>query len=50
MENHAPNGKPIAECMEMQQHYGTIPNVLTKDWIVNDPKYKHMFSGIGRFK
>ena len=35
----------------MQQHDdGTIPNVLTKDWIVNHPKYKHLFSGIGHFK
>ena len=30
--------------------HGTIPNVLTKDWIVNHPKYKHLFSGIGRFE
>ena len=35
----------------MQQHdYGIIPNVLTKDWIVNHPKYRHLFSGIRKFK
>ena len=29
--------------------YGTIPTTLTKDWIVNHPRYKHLFKGIGRF-
>ena len=29
--------------------YGTIPTTLTKDWIVNHPKYKHLFKGIGKF-
>ena len=27
-----------------------IPSTLTKDWIVNHPKYKHLFKGIGKFK
>ena len=27
-----------------------IPEVISKDWIVNNPKYKHLFQGIGRFK
>ena len=26
-----------------------IPHTLTKDWIVNHPKYKHLFKGIGKF-
>ena len=29
--------------------YGTIPTTLTKHWIVNHPKYKHLFKGIGKF-
>ena len=28
--------------------HGTIPSTLTKDWIVNHPRYKHLFKGIGR--
>ena len=32
------NAKPIEECITMQQHDdGTIPNILTKDWIINHP-------------
>ena len=27
-----------------------IPSVLTKDSIFNNPKYRHLFSGIGHFK
>ena len=27
-----------------------IPKMISKDWIVNNPKYKHLFQGIGRFK
>ena len=27
-----------------------IPEMISKDWIVNNPKYKHLFQGIGRFK
>ena len=27
-----------------------IPDKISKDWIVNNPKYKHLFQGIGRFK
>ena len=26
-----------------------IPSTLTKDWIVNHPKDKHLFKGIGKF-
>ena len=26
-----------------------ILHTLTKDWIVNHPKYKHLFKGIGKF-
>ena len=27
-----------------------IPEKISKDWIINNPKYKHLFQGIGRFK
>ena len=27
-----------------------IPETISKDWIVNNPKYKHLFQGTGRFK
>ena len=27
-----------------------MPEMISKDWIVNNPKYKHLFQGIGRFK
>ena len=27
-----------------------IPEMLTREWIVNHEKYKHLFQGIGRFK
>ena len=27
-----------------------IPDKISKDWIVNNPKYQHLFQGIGRFK
>ena len=26
------------------------PKMISKDWIINHPKYKHLFQGIGRFK
>ena len=26
-----------------------IPSTITKQWIVNNPKYKHLFKGIGKF-
>ena len=42
--------KPMAKHTSMQTTDGTIPNVLTKDWITNHPKYKHLFSGKERFK
>ena len=29
---------------------GNVPNTLTKEWIVEYPRYKHLFKGIGRFK
>ena len=28
---------------------GAIPLTLTKDWIVNHLRYKHLFKGIGKF-
>ena len=27
-----------------------IPEMLTREWIINHEKYKHLFQGIGRFK
>ena len=27
-----------------------VQSILTKDWIVSNPKYKHLFTGIGHFK
>ena len=27
-----------------------MPEMISKDWIVNNPKYKHLFQSIGRFK
>ena len=27
-----------------------IPEKISNDWIVNNPKYKHLFQEIGRFK
>ena len=52
------NAKPMGEHTGMQtsnskENGGDINNVLsilTKDWIVSAPKYRHLFTGIGRFK
>ena len=45
------NATPMAEHISMQtQDNGTIHNALTKDWITNHPKYKHLFPDIGRLK
>ena len=27
-----------------------VPEKLTKQWIINSPKYRHLFQGIGKFK
>ena len=34
---------------EISKFCDTIPSTLTKDWIVNHPKYRHLFKGIGKF-
>ena len=34
---------------EISKFRDTIPSTLTKDWIVNHPKYRHLFKGIGKF-
>ena len=37
---------------EKNQHISeknAMPSTLTKQWIVNNPKYKHLFKGIGKF-
>ena len=53
---HDTNAKSMAECQSAQTASskenggGSIPSVLTKDWIVTSPKYKHLFSGIGHLK
>ena len=26
-----------------------MPETITKDWIINNPKYSHLFKGIGHF-
>ena len=26
-----------------------MPETITKDWIINNPKYRHLFQGIGHF-
>ena len=52
------NAKPMGEHPGMQTSNSKengggiddVPSVLTKNWIVSDPKYKHLFTGIGHFK
>ena len=52
------NAKPMGECTGMQTSNSKengggiddVPSILTKDWIVSNPKYKHLFTGIGHFK
>ena len=54
----ADNAKPMEEHPGMQtssskKNGGGIDNVLsvlTKDWIVSNPKYMHLFTGIGHFR
>ena len=51
------NAKPMGECPGMQTSnskkngggFDDVPSVLTKDQIISNPKYRHLFSGIGRF-
>ena len=48
----------MGECTRMQtsnskENGGGINDflsILTKDWIVSNPKYRHLFTGIGHFK
>ena len=54
----ADNAKPMEEHPGMQtsnskKNGGGIDDVLsilTKDWTVSNPKYMHLFTGIGHFK
>ena len=54
----AVNAKPMEECSGMQTSNSkkngggidNVPSILTKDWIVSNPRYKHLFTGIGHFK
>ena len=49
--SHAVNVKPMGEYPGMQtSNSKDIPSVLTKDWIISNPKYQHLFTGIGHFK
>ena len=53
---HDTNAKSMGECWSAQTTNskenggGIIASILTKDWIVTNPKYKHLFSSIGHFK
>ena len=31
-------------------NFPQMPETITKDWIINNPKYSHLFKGIGHFK
>ena len=49
------NAKSMGECWSVEttnskENGGITQSVLTKDWNVTNPKYKHLFSGIGHFK
>ena len=52
------NAKPMEEHPGMQPSNSKkngggiddVPSILTKDWIVSNPKYMHLFTGIGHFK
>ena len=52
------NAKPMEEHLGMQTSNSKkncggvddILSILTKDWIVSNPKYMHLFTGIGHFK
>ena len=54
----ADNAKLMGEHKEMQTSnskkigggFDDVPSILTKDWIVSYPKYRHLFTGIGHFK
>ena len=54
----ADNAKCMEECPGMQTSNSKknggciddVPSILTKDWVVSNPKYKHLFTGIGHFK
>lgn len=45
--------KNLKNCIsETNQHISEkniIPSTITKQWIMNNPKYKHLFKGIGKF-
>ena len=52
------NAKPMGECPGTQTSNSkengggidNVPSILTKGWIVSDPKCKHLFIGISHFK
>ena len=54
----AANAKPMGEHPGMHTSNSKkngggldgVTSVLTKDWIISNPKYRHLFSGIGHFK
>ena len=49
---HKSNAESMGEHQKMQtgnskENDCDVPSVLTKDWIISNPKYKHLFTGIG---
>ena len=40
----------IAQTTNSKENGGGVPSIITKDWIVTNPKYRYLFSGIGHFK
>ena len=52
------NDKPMGKCQLMQTSNSKnngggsldVPSILAKDWIISNPKYKHLFTGMGCFK
>ena len=32
-----------------KHNFPQLPETITKDWIINNPKYSHLFQGIGHF-
>ena len=39
----------ISEKNQNISEKNAIPSTITKQWILNSPKYKHLFKGIGKF-
>ena len=48
--SHSPTNTSVNAVPPGTHKETPVPNTLTKEWIVDHPKYKHLFKGIGRFK